>query len=177
MGTVELPLTGCKALTVYQSTDRRGSFTKLFSSDWLNPIQLGEIFLTVSEIGALRGLHVQAPPAAQSKLVFCAEGKVHDVLVDLRTGSPTQGEIYECLLSPETGTALWMPPGVAHGFLTLEGPALMAYATTSAHLPSSDGGVRWDSVGAHWPRRPRIISPRDDALPSFAEYETPFSYE
>jgi dTDP-4-dehydrorhamnose 3,5-epimerase len=177
MEVLDLQLPGCKLIRAFRSSEPRGSFTKVFSSSLLDPAALGEVFLTSSVQGALRGLHVQEPPAEQHKLVYCQEGVVYDALVDLRAGSPMYGRTHECLLSPEEGAALWVPPGVAHGFLAVEGPAVMLYVTTTAHLPSADRGIRWDSAGIRWPEVPEVLSARDLALPALADYDTPFTHD
>ena len=172
----DLPIPGCSLLTDLGSCDDRGSFTKIFSASWLGDHPLGEVFVTVSGQGVLRGLHVQAPPYHQHKLVSCLTGRAFDVLVDLRRGSPAEGGLVEHELGPGCTTALWIAPGVAHGFLSLAPETTMVYCTTSPHSPHHDHGVRWDSVGARWPVPPKTISPRDGRLPPLEGYASPFAY-
>jgi dTDP-4-dehydrorhamnose 3,5-epimerase len=172
----DILIPGCRRVTAFRADDARGSLTKIFSSEQIGPHLLGEVFVTASDQGALRGMHLQEPPHEHHKLVFCLVGEAHDVLVDVRRGSPTQGLVYECSLSPQSGTALWIPPGVAHGFLALTDGTVMLYCTTSAHRPGYDCGVRWDSIDAHWPSHPRVVSRRDEDLPPLDHYATPFDF-
>lgn len=174
VGDVLIP--GCRRIRAFRATDDRGSLTKVFSSEHLGSHSMGEVFVTVSEKGVLRGMHIQEPPHEHHKLVSCLAGEAFDVLVDLRRGSPTQGRVYECTLSPQSGTALFVPPGVAHGFLALTPDTVMLYCTTSPHAPACDRGVRWDSIGAHWPVQPRVVSPRDQDLPPLDQYMSPFAF-
>jgi dTDP-4-dehydrorhamnose 3,5-epimerase len=173
----DLSIPGCRRLTGLTTADDRGSFAKLFSSSWLGRHALGEVFVSESDEGVLRGLHMQEPPYEQHKLVSCLGGRAYDVVVDLRRGSPTEGRLVECELDAGNATALWLPPGVAHGFLALTPATVMLYCTTSPHSPEHDSGVRWDSVGASWPAVPAVISARDRGLQPFEAYESPFAYE
>lgn len=179
---IESPFPGCFLLQAAQSSDARGSFTKLISvgpgyEDGIpDALSLGEVFLTRSRLGVLRGMHLQEPPFDQHKLVYCLEGLAYDVLVDLRRGSPTESLIYASELSPDTAQAILVPPGVAHGFLALADATSMLYCTTRPYSPEHDSGVRWDSIGARWPRQPDTVSARDLGLPALGQYVSPFRY-
>lgn len=128
----------------------------------------------------LRGLHFQTPPHAQDKLVRCIRGRIFDVVVDVRAGSPTYGRWVGAELSAESGDQLFIPVGFAHGFLTLEPDCEVTYKVSHVYAPASDGGVRWDSVGVDWPmpsgERPHL-SPKDEGLPTLAEFDSPFPYD
>lgn len=173
----ETSLPGCRLIRAFQADDARGSFTKVFSAGSCGRFSLGEVFITTSNQGVLRGMHLQEPPHAHHKLVFCPRGRAYDVLVDLRLGSPTRGKLYECELSAASGVALSIAPGVAHGFLALDDDTVMLYCTTEPHAPESDKGVHWDSIGAAWPMAPDVVSERDKALPPLGSYASPFTYD
>jgi dTDP-4-dehydrorhamnose 3,5-epimerase len=106
-----------------------------------------------SSKGVLRGLHFQRPPHAQGKLVRCVAGRVFDVAVDVRAGSPTFGRWVGFELSADNQRQLWIPPGFAHGFLVLSESADFLYKTTDYYAPQAEGALRWDDpdVGIRWP--------------------------
>jgi len=115
----------------------------------------------------LRGLHYQAPPHAEIKLVRVVRGRIFDVALDLRPGSPTWRRWVGEELSAENGRALLIPEGVAHGFLTLEPDTDVLYQISPAFEPGHEAGVRWDdpAFGIAWPQAPALISPRDATYP------------
>jgi dTDP-4-dehydrorhamnose 3,5-epimerase len=133
-----------------------------------------EQYFTLSHAGVLRGMHLQLPPHQHGKLVTCLSGRILDVLLDLRRASPTCGNSLGIELSPERGQALYLPAGIAHGFLSLEDNSGVLYGTTSVHDPHCDTGVRWDSFGFVWPVNEPLISARDAALPALAAFDSPF---
>ena len=177
LGSEETSLRGCRLIRAFRANDARGSFAKVFSADSCGRFSLGEVFITTSSRGVLRGMHLQEPPHAHRKLVFCQRGRAYDVMIDLRLGSPTHGRLYECELSPASGVALLVSAGVAHGFLALDDDTVMLYCTTGPHAPESDKGVHWDSIGAAWPMAPRVVSGRDEALLPLGSYVSPFIYD
>lgn len=119
--------------------------------------------------GTLRGLHHQAPPWAEAKLVRAVRGRAFDVAVDLRPESPTHRRWTAVELSAETGRAVLIPAGVAHGFLTLEDETDILYQIDRAFTPGHEGGVRWNdpAFGVKWPHPPAVISDRDAAYPDY----------
>lgn len=128
----------------------------------------------------LRGLHFQTPPEGQDKLVRCLRGRIWDVAVDVRRGSPTYGRSVGAELSAENGRQLFVPVGFAHGFLTLEPDCEVAYKVSALYAPSHDGGVRWDTAGVDWPMPAGAapeLSPKDERLPALAEFASPFPYD
>src|SRR5581483_7390979 len=135
-----------------------------------------EEYYTVSHVRVLRGLHFQVPPHDHAKLVYCAAGRVLDVALDLRVGSPAFGRHVRAELSAADGNALYLPPGLAHGFYVLEAPALMVYNQTSVYAREHDAGVRWDSAGIPWPDADPILSDRDRSFPALADFRTPFVF-
>jgi dTDP-4-dehydrorhamnose 3,5-epimerase len=115
----------------------------------------------------LRGLHYQHAPHEEAKLVRCTRGAVYDVALDLRRDSPTYLRWEAVELSSENRLALYVPPGCAHGFLTLEDGCELLYQISQRYEPASAAGVRWDdpSVGIEWPASPAVISERDASFP------------
>lgn len=121
--------------------------------------------------GTLRGLHYQADPAAQAKLITCVRGAIHDVAVDLRRGSARYGQWFALELTGNDGTMLWLPEGFAHGYQTLADDTLLAYRTSAEYSPAHERGIRWDdpALAIRWPIAEAIISARDQALPTLAQ--------
>lgn len=129
-----------------------------------------------AHVGTIRGLHYQAPPFAQGKLVRCGRGSLLDVAVDARLGSPSYGQWVAVALSDRNGRQLWVPPGFLHGFVTLEPDTEIIYKCTAHYNRESDGAVRWDSLGIDWGVTDPILSPKDRDAPPFAEWDSPFVY-
>ncbi|SFR96758.1 dTDP-4-dehydrorhamnose 3,5-epimerase [Granulicella pectinivorans] len=177
----ESQLPGCFSVQFPAFEDDRGLFVKTVQRSAFERQGLRgdfvETFHTVSNDRVLRGMHFQVPPVDHAKLVYCVSGAVWDVALDLRVGSPTFGEhaVYE--LSVQANNAVYLPSGIAHGFVVLNGPADVMYHVTSEHDPVHDQGVLWSSFGAPWPGDDLIISARDRALIPFAEFESPFRFE
>ena len=127
--------------------------------------------------GTVRGLHFQAPPHAQGKLVRCGRGSIFDVAVDVRKGSPTYGRWHGELLSHENGAQLWVPAGFLHGFQTLEDNSEIIYKCTDHYSPTADGAVLWSSVGIDWPLDEKpLLSEKDAAAPPLDAFDSPFEY-
>lgn len=153
--------------------DARGFFSRLCSPSDLAAAGIGfhPVDLNLSRNTArhtLRGLHVQAPPHAEAKLVGVVRGAVHDVVVDLRPG-PTRGRWVAATLDAEAGRLLLVPEGCAHGFLTLEPDTDVLYAMGRAHAPGQGRGYRYDdpAFGIEWPHEPAVLSEADRAWPPF----------
>ena len=135
-----------------------------------------------SQRGTLRGLHFQAPPRAQGKLVGALRGRIFDVAVDLRLSSPSYGRWAGVVLDDEQHQLLWVPPGFAHGFLVLSDVADVVYQVDASYHPEAEGGLRWDdpTLAISWPlaelEQPApITSARDQAWEPFAELRSPFA--
>lgn len=128
----------------------------------------------------LRGMHFQAPPHGQDKLVRCIRGRIFDVAVDVRSGSPTYGHWVGAELSAANGRQLFVPAGFAHGFLTLEPDCEVVYKVSDIYAPDCDGGIRWDSAGIDWPlpagTNPQL-SRKDERLPALEAFASPFPYD
>jgi dTDP-4-dehydrorhamnose 3,5-epimerase len=122
------------------------------------------------ERGTLRGLHYQAPPHEESKLVRCTQGAIYDVIVDLRVQSPTFRQWFGVELTSENRLGLFIPKGVAHGFQTLTSGAEVLYQISPEYQPGAARGVRWNDLafGISWPEAQRTISERDRSYPDFS---------
>ena len=132
-----------------------------------------------AQIGTVRGLHFQAPPHAQDKLVRCGRGALFDVAVDIRKGSPTYGQWVGYELSFENGHQLLVPAGFLHGFVTRAGDTEIIYKCSDYYAPECDGAVRFDTVGVDWGMggSEPILSDKDAAAQAFADFDSPFVWE
>lgn len=179
MQTIPTALPGCVLVRQPVVRDDRGWFWKLAHADTFASLGLRsdfrESYCTASEPGVLRGMHFQTPPHDHAKLVACLSGQVIDVVLDLRKDSPTFGRFASFELVPDTGEAIYIPSGVAHGFVALE-PSLLLYNVTSTHTPSHDHGVLWSSFGFTWPVGNPRLSARDLAHPRFDDFVSPFEF-
>jgi len=181
----ETSLPGVVRLTPRRFGDHRGFFSESWNRRTLEAagldlpdfVQDNHSFSTAA--GTIRGLHYQAPPFAQGKLVRCGRGRIFDVAVDIRRGSPTYGQWVGEELSFENGRQLWIPAGFLHGFLTLEEDSEIIYKCTAHYAPEADGAVRWDSVGIDWPLQglTPILSDKDAAAPALDDFHSPFTWE
>lgn len=119
--------------------------------------------------GTLRGMHYQLPPHEEAKLIRCTSGAIHDVIIDLRAGSPTFKQHVAVLLSGENHRMLYVPEGFAHGFQTLVNRTEVLYQMSESYAPEFARGVRWDdpAFGIAWPLADRIIAERDRIWPDF----------
>lgn len=133
------------------------------------------------DAGVLRGLHWQAPPYGQAKLVRCVRGAIWDVAVDARRGSPTFGRWVAAELTADNGHQLFVPIGFAHGFVTLVPDTEVEYKVSAPYAPAAEGGVSWNDPGLAlpWPLPPHrpILSPKDEILPPLSEALSPFDYD
>ena len=154
--------------------DERGFFMesynqRLFEQAVGQPVNFVQDNHSRSARGVLRGLHFQRAPHAQGKLVRVASGAVFDVAVDIRPGSESFGRWAGVLLSAENHRQMWIPPGLAHGFLVLSDSADFLYKTTDYYAPQAEGSLRWDdpAIGIEWPDAgvPPILSSKDAAAP------------
>ena len=158
--------------------DERGFFLESFSQKGFDEavgrhVDFVQDNHSRSARGVLRGLHFQKPPHAQGKLVRVTQGRVFDVAVDIRRDSPTYGRWVGAELSGDNHRQLWIPPGLAHGFLVLSESADFLYKTTDYYAPQAEGSVRWDdpAIGITWPELdgPPKLSAKDAVAPLLAE--------
>lgn len=165
--------------------DDRGYFAETFSARSFREQVAAKDFVQDNEalsaaVGTVRGLHFQREPAAQGKLVRVIAGAILDVAVDIRTGSPSFGQAVSARLDAAEGAQLWVPPGFAHGYCTLEPDTLVAYKVTDFYSPAHDGGILWNdpALGIDWPlpEGGAVLSGKDIALPRLAELPPIFHY-
>ncbi len=130
------------------------------------------------EVNTLRGLHFQSPPHAQAKLVRCGRGRLLDVAVDIRLGSPTYGHWTSEELSFENGRQMFVPEGFLHGFVTREPMTEIIYKCSDYYAPEADGAVHWDGCGIEWGISGEpILSEKDRQAPALPDFESPFVWE
>lgn len=166
--------------------DDRGWFSESFRQDRIQAIGILCDFIQDNEshskrTGTLRGLHFQLPPAGQAKLVRVLRGKILDVIVDVRKGSPTYGRHVSTEVTAENGHQVYVPVGFAHGFLTLESDVLVMYKVSHYYDPALDSGIRWNDpdIAFPWPTPAAEIklSDKDRGLPLLKDFSSPFSYD
>lgn len=184
MNVVETKIPGLLIIEPKVFGDERGFFMESYNEPRYKEMGINGDFiqdnLSQSKKGVLRGLHYQAPPFAQGKLVSVLKGAVLDVAVDIRFGSPTFGQYVAVELSAENKKQFWIPAGFAHGFVTLEDDTLFAYKCTNVYSPEHDRGVKWDDseIGIEWPDIGElVISDKDKAQPLLQSIAKEFIYE
>ena len=163
--------------------DNRGYFLESYNQKRFEEVVGETSFVQDNESksskNVLRGLHFQKPPYAQAKLVRCIEGKVLDVVVDIRRGSLTYGKHVAVKLTGENKKQLFVPRGFAHGFLVLSESAIFAYKVDNNYASAFDEGIRWDdpTLNIKWRVNESevLVSEKDAKLPFFSEFETPFT--
>lgn len=182
----EFDLIGPVEIVPKKIEDERGYFSEIFRIGALAGHAPDLKFVQDNEslsvrAGTVRGIHFQTHPAAQGKLVRCLAGRVLDIAVDLRTGSPTYGKWVSATLSPDTNNQLWVPIGFGHAFCTLEPNSIVSYRVTDYYSPENDKGVRWDDpeIGIAWPdiADPGTLSPKDRNQPALADLPPYFQAE
>ena len=179
----ETPLSGVVVLTPQRFGDHRGFFSESWNAKRMADAGLDIAFVQdnhslSAQVGTVRGLHFQSPPHAQAKLVRCGKGALFDVAVDIRKGSPTYGQWVGEELTFENGKQLLIPAGFLHGFVTREPDTEIIYKCSDYYAPDCDGAVRWDSCGIDWGfDGTPILSPKDEAAPTLAEFDSPFVWE
>lgn len=169
---------GIRGLVIVQPRvfpDDRGFFFEGYKASDFERAGIAESFVqdnhSCSSFGVLRGLHYQLPPFAQGKLVRVLEGRVWDVGVDIRPDSSSYGQWYGIELSAKDHMMFYIPPGFAHGFVTLSEQAQFLYKCTAEYSKESEAGIRWDdpTIGIDWPLKDVSVSERDRRLPLLAE--------
>lgn len=161
--------------------DERGAFAELYKSSEFTAHGIEAHFVQFnysrSAKSVLRGLHYQLNPKAQAKLLTAAAGKVFDVAVDLRKGSPTFGKWVSVLLSARKKNLIYVPVGFAHGFCVTSEMAEVMYYVTGEYAPEAERGIIWNdsSLGIAWPTQQPVLSAKDQEYPSFAQAEYNFS--
>ena len=162
--------------------DHRGFFSETYRASAFEDAGIRDVFLqdnhARSTRGVLRGLHYQASPQAQAKLVRVVHGEVFDVAVDLRVGSPTFGQWAGGAISGEDGVILYIPEGFAHGYVCVSERADLVYKVSNEFDAALDGGIAWDdpAIGIPWPVENPTLSERDLSLPRLDSVTSPFQF-
>jgi dTDP-4-dehydrorhamnose 3,5-epimerase len=177
----DLPLPGPKLVVTTRFEDDRGYFQETWNHrDFVDAVGFDVEFVQDNEsmsraVGTVRGLHYQLPPSTQGKLVRVVSGRLWDVVVDLRTGSPNYGRHTGVELDPHDGYQLWIPGGFAHGFVTLEPDTVIAYKVTDFHDPGAERCVNWldARLAIDWPVDidAAVLSDRDRSAPDLDQLE------
>ena len=166
--------------------DERGWFAETYNAARFAALGIDTAFCQDNHVrsraaGTLRGLHFQRPPHGQAKLARCVRGRVWDVAVDVRSGSPTYGQWVAAELSAENALQMFVPIGFAHGYLTLEADSEVEYKVSAFHAPDFEGGLIWNdpTLALPWPlpAGAPILSEKDRRLPRLNAFESPFDYD
>jgi len=180
----QLEIDGPLEIITRKIADDRGYFAEIFRLDAFTNCAGDVEFVQDNQslsirTGTVRGLHFQIKPMPQGKLVRCLSGRIWDVVVDLRSDSPTFGQSISLVLTPDKSNQLWVPVGFGHGFCTLEPNSVISYRVTNYYSPEHDCGVAWDDpqIGVEWPEvaDPETLSLKDRNQPAFAELLSYFS--
>ena len=171
-------LNGARIMTLPVAHDVRGTFVKTFHETTLKEagieFTLRESYFSTSKKDVIRGMHFQLPPHQHSKIVFCPQGAILDVIVDLRKDSYTYRQHYATELSAANNKAFYIPEGFAHGFKSLTDDAITYYLVSSEYSNPHDSGVRYDSFGFEWGVKDPVVSIRDLSLGKMNGFESPF---
>ena len=170
----ELSVSGAYCITAERHIDKRGYFGRLWSDDEFDSHGLNSKIVQCSlsfntKKGTLRGMHYQVSPFAECKTIRCTRGRVFDVIIDLRTDSPSYMSHSSLVLSAENNVMMYIPEGCAHGFLTLEDESEVFYQMSQAYHPKAARGVRWDDAAfnIHWPDEVTVINDPDSSYPNY----------
>lgn len=180
MTIIEEPMPGLLLLEPRVFRDGRGYFFESFNALQAREAGIACDFVqdnqSLSSRGVLRGLHFQAPPYAQDKLVRVISGAVNDVVVDIRKNSPTFGQHYTAHLSADNFRMLFVPVGFAHGFETLEDNTIFQYKCSNYYNKASEGGLRWNdpTLRIEWELENPLVSDKDQELPYWSDFKSPF---
>ena len=171
-------LNGCLQVELPFFQDHRGDFIKTHQESAFENFGINfkcvEEFVSTSSKNVIRGMHFQIPPYDHEKMVYCLNGKVRDVVLDIRIGSETYGAFETFELDGNSPTALYIPKGFAHGFASLEDNSVMLYRVSSEHAAAADLGIHWSSFGCDWGVSEPIVSGRDEGHKQFYNFESPF---
>jgi dTDP-4-dehydrorhamnose 3,5-epimerase len=170
----ETPVAGAYLIELEKRGDDRGFFARFFCEKEYQALGLDSRVVQINnslsaQCGTLRGMHYQLPPHAETKVVRCLRGGLYDVILDLRAGSPTVGRWFGAELTSENRRMMYVPKGVAHGFLTLADDTEALYLVSDFYAPEHERGIRWDDphFAISWPFAPVVLSDKDRSLPDF----------
>ena len=182
MKVIETGFSGLFELEPRVFEDARGYFYESYNKSLFEQIGIREEFVqdnqSLSQKNVVRGLHFQAPPFAQGKLVRVITGSVLDIALDIRIGSPTYGQYHSVLLTEKNKKLFWIPAGFAHGFCTLEDNTIFAYKCTDVYNKSSEGCVLWNDqdLAIDWGIANPIVSEKDQEGTAWRDFKSPFAF-
>lgn len=180
MNIQQTPIEGLLIIQPRLFTDDRGYFYESYNKEAFVKAGIEPEFIqdnqSCSKKGTLRGLHFQASPFAQGKLVRVISGRVLDIAVDIRRTSATYGQHFSIELSAANHTQFWIPAGFAHGFIALEDDTIFCYKCTNLYDKDSEGGIRWNdaTLNINWGAENPLVSDKDEVLGEFADLVSPF---
>ena len=171
-------------LTTSRYKDHRGFFGEIYNRKEYRELGIDVDFVQDNhsfskKVGTIRGLHFQAPPQAQAKLVRCLSGAIFDVVIDIRLDSPNYNKWYGYEISADNGHQLYVPIGFAHGFLTLKPNSEIIYKCSEYYAPQTEGSILWNDpdIGIKWPLNCEpILSDKDATSPLFRDFDSPFIF-
>ena len=172
------PIEGVYTITLIPFHDLRGELLKPFNAESYQHnlpkkinLDIKETWFTKSKKDVIRAMHLQVGEYACEKIVAIIQGKVHDVILDIREKSPTYGKYFDIMLDEKSPKALYIPIGCAHGYKVLTDNSIVMYMATQLHIPKDDVGIRYDSFGFDWGIAHPILSEKDKDLPLFGAYK------
>jgi dTDP-4-dehydrorhamnose 3,5-epimerase len=180
MRIIDTPIADLLVIEPKVWKDDRGYFYESFRADFFKEINIDLSLVqdnqSLSQKGTIRGLHYQAPPFEQGKLVRVLQGAVLDVVVDIRKKSPTYGQSFAIELNDQNHLQLWIPPGFAHGFSTLADQTIFCYKCSNYYHKASEGGIRFndETLAIDWKVPAIHVSEKDYLLPTFKDFISPF---
>lgn len=180
MNIISTPISGLLVIEPKVFKDHRGYFYESYNATAFKEAGIDAVFVqdnqSLSQKGILRGLHFQAPPHAQGKLVRVIKGAVLDVVVDIRKTSSTYGQHYSIELTEENFKMFWIPEGFAHGFLTLKDDTIFSYKCTDVYNKASEGGLLWNDpdLNINWGITNPVLSEKDTQNPVLKDFKSPF---
>jgi dTDP-4-dehydrorhamnose 3,5-epimerase len=176
IGMAQLPIKGAYELSAFSAKDERGSLSKYYEEEMgrLLNFKPAEVLTSVNRKNTIRGLHYQKPNA-QHKIAWCTAGEIYEVLLDMRSQSPSFGKWHGIMLSEKRANGVFVPEGVAHGFASLSVGATILYVLGGSQVAGSERGVRFDdpALGIDWhvDKKDAIVSDKDLSLPLFKDAE------
>ena len=174
MKFIQSKISGCQIIQSNIIKDNRGAFTKNFNKNIFikNNINqnFDECYFSRSKKGVIRGMHFQVSPHEISKLIFCSEGEIIDVFLDIRPSSKTYGQFDTVKMTSENGIHIFLPKGIADGFQVISKNATVHYLQSGVYEKKSDCGILWNSFGFKWPLNNPILSDRDSSFQEFKDY-------
>lgn len=169
---------GLKLIHLNKFTDLRGSFLKVFNQVFFAEngldTDIKESYFSISAKNVIRGMHFQLPPCEHTKMVYLNQGKILDVVLDIRKTSKTFGQHFSIQVNTDNPLMICIPVGCAHGFLSQEDNSIVSYMQTSVYNKDCDTGILWNSFGMDWKIENPIVSDRDNSFIKFETFNTPF---